>query len=179
MPVPFRDLRNEGDLGFAGYLRFVSEEDGRGIRGALFLVNARSEPVDFAFSRVDIPASFLWRTGEAKRHAVAGLAATLFQACPKTPSLLLALADEVHPRLFTEDLFVEIPLCRVAEGENVPFTADESMEALPNAVHLFWAGQAPGQDSPGRRLLESLLAKQLATEPFERTLRGIDEAFRE
>ncbi len=178
MPVPFRDLRNEGDLGFAGYLRFVSEEDGRGIRSALFLVNGRGEPVDFAFSRIDVPASFLWRTGEAKRHAVAGLAATLFQACPKTPALLLALADEVHPRLFTEDLIVGIPLCRVAEGENVPFAVSESMESLSNTVHLFWAGQPPTEDSSARRLLEALLARQLTTEPFERMLRGLEEAFR-
>src|SRR5215218_9578947 len=104
MAVPFRDLRQEDNTGLAGYLRFVGEENGRGIRAALFLVNARGKPIDFAFSRIDVPASFLWRAGEARRHAVASLAAILFQACPKAPALLLALADEVHPNLFTEDL---------------------------------------------------------------------------
>lgn len=179
MPVPFRDLRDEEGLGLAGYLRFVTEDDGRGIRGALFLVNARGEPVDFAFSRIDLPASFLWRAGEAKRQAVASLAAVLFQACPKTPSLLLALSHEVHPRVFTEDLLVEVPLCRITEGDNVPYPAGESMETLSDTVHLFWVGQVPDGEGPGRRLLEALHGRQLTIEPFERAARGIDEAFRE
>ena len=179
MPVPFQDLRNEDDLGWAAYLRFVSEEDGRGIRGALFLVNARGEPVEFAFSRIDVPASFLWRSGEARRHAVASLAVALFQACPKTPTILLALSEEVSPRLFTEDLSLDVPLCRVAEGENTPYAFGECIESLPNALYLVWSGQPPTEGSTPRRLLEALLGRQLITEPFERTLHGIDEAFRE
>jgi hypothetical protein len=178
MPVPFRDLRDEEGLGLAGYLRFVTEDDGRGIRGALFLVNARGEPVDFAFSRIDIPASFLWRAGEAKRQAVASLVAVLFQACPKTPSLLLALSDEVHPRVFTEDLLVEVPLCRIAEGHNAPYSAGESLETLSDTVHLFWVGEAPQADGIPRRLLEALHGHGLTVEPFERAALGIDEAFR-
>src|SRR5438093_236090 len=138
MPVPFRDVRDEEGLGLAGYLRFVTEENGRGVRGALFLVNARGEPVDFAFSRIDIPASFLWRAGEAKRHAVACLAAVLFQACSRIPSLLLALSGEVDPRLFTEYLIVDMPVCRVADAADVPYAAGESPETLANAIHLFW-----------------------------------------
>ena len=179
MPVPFRDLRDEDSLGLAGYLRFISEDDGRGVRGALFLVNARGEPVDFAFSRIDVPASFLWRAGEAKRHAIASLAAVLFHACPKAPSVLLALSDEVHPRLFTEDLVVEVPLCRVAEGDTVPYSVDESVDALSGRLHLFWVGQTPDGDSPARRVLSALQSRQLTTEPFERAAKGIDEAFRE
>ena len=179
MPVPFRDLRDEDSLGLAGYLRFISEENGRGIRGALFLVNARGEPVDFAFSRIDVPASFLWRAGEAKRHAVASLAAVLFHACPKAPSALLALSDEVHPRLFTEDLVVEVPLCRVAEGDNVPCAVDESVEALSSTLHLFWVGQTPDDNSMARRVLSALQSRQITTEPFERAAKGIEEAFRE
>ncbi len=179
MPVPFRDLRNEDDLGLAGYLRFVTEDDGRGIRGALFLVNARGEPVDFAFSRIDVPASFLWRAGEAKRQAVASLAAVLFQACPRIPSLLLALSDEVHPRVFTEDLLVEVPLCRITEGDNAPYSATESLETLSDTVHLFWAGQVPEGEGSARRLLDALHGRQLTIEPFDRAARGIDEAFHE
>lgn len=179
MPVPFRDLRDEDNLGTAGYLRFVSEDGGRGIRGALFLVNARGDPMDFAFSRIDVPASFLWRSGEAKRHAVASLAAVLFQACPKAPSLLLALSEEVHPRLFTEDLIVEVPLCRVAEGGSVPYAVVESVETLSSTLHLFWVGQTPDDNSTARRVLGALQSRQLTTEPFERAAKGIEEAFRE
>jgi hypothetical protein len=179
MPVPFRDLREEDKLGTAGYFRFVTEEGGHGVRGALFMVNARGEPLDFAFSRIDVPASFLWRAGEAKRHAVASLAAVLLRACPKPPAVLLSLAEEVHPRLFTEDIAVEVPVCRVAQGELAPFAAEESVEELTNTLHLFWVGQIPAEDSVARQVVEMLQSRQLITEPFERASRGLDEAFRE
>lgn len=179
MPVPFRDLRNEDALGLIGYLRFVGEENRRGIRGALFLINARGEPVDFAYSRIDVHASFLWRDGEAKRYAVASLTNVLFQACPKTPSLLMALADEVHPKLFTEDIHADVPICRVAGGADVERGPGEWPESLSDSIHLFWAGTAPERDSSAHRLLDLLIARQLIMEPFERLAIGIGEAFRE
>jgi hypothetical protein len=179
MPIPFRNLRDEDGLGLAGYLRLITEEKGRGIRGALFLVNARGEPVDFAFSRIDVPVSFLWRTGEAKRSAVASLVAALFQACPKVPSLLLARSAEVYPLLFTEDLVLEVPVCRVADGADAAPAISEASETLSNAIHLFWVGQPPEEGSPARRLLDALQARHIITEPFQRAARGIEEAFRE
>ena len=177
MAIPFRDLRSEEDLGLAGYLRFVPEAEGRGLRGALFLVNARGEPVDFAFSRVDVPASFLWRAGEAKRHAVAALTSALFQASPKNPNILLALADEVNTHLFTEDILVDIPLCRVANAEDIPHAVTESVETLSVTAHLFCVAQPPTEDSLARKLLACLQARQILTEPFERAARGLEEAF--
>src|SRR6266542_2301820 len=77
MAVPFRDLTEREELGLAGYLRFVDEPDARGIRAALFFVNGRGEPVEFSFSRIDVPASFLWRAGEARRQAITALAKSL------------------------------------------------------------------------------------------------------
>jgi hypothetical protein len=179
MPIPFRTLRDEDSLGLAGYLRLITEEKGRGIRGALFLVNARGEPVDFAFSRIDVSVSFLWRTGDAKRTAVVSLVAALFQACPKVPSLLLALSAEVHPLLFTEDLVLEVPICRVADGGDAAPAISEASESLSTAIHLFWVGQPPEEGSPARRLLDALQARHIITEPFQRAALGIEEAFRE
>ncbi len=179
MPIPFRDLREDDCLDLAGYLRFIGEEDGRGIRAALFLVNARGEPIDFAFSRMDVSASFLWRTGEAKRNAVSRLAATLFEACPRVPCLLLALSAEVHPRVFTEDLLVDVPVCRVADTEDVPRALSETAESLSGQVHLFWVAKPAEESSPARRLLDALQARQILTEPFDRAARGIEEAFRD
>jgi hypothetical protein len=110
MTVPFRDRAEYEDFGLAGYLRFVEEPDSKGIRGALFCVNSRGEPIDFSFTRIDVGASFLWRLGDARRHAVTALCKALFAACPKEPALLLSLAEEVSPRVFTEDIEVGAPL---------------------------------------------------------------------
>lgn len=177
MPVPFRDLTEDESLGLAGYFRFVEEPDARGIRAALFYVNSRGEPVNFSFSRIDIPASFLWRTGERRRRAVTELAKVLFNASVKIPTFLLVLAEEAPPRVFTEDLVVEVPLCRVAGDGTTVHASSESQELLAEAVHLFWVGEQPLPESPARRLLEALHSRKLLTEPFERAALGLEEAF--
>ena len=178
MPVPFRDLTGDAeDLGLAGYLRFIDEPGSRGVRGCLFCVNARGEPIDFSFSRVDAPASFLWRAGDTKRRSVTALTKALFEACSKTPTLLLTKADEAPVRVFEEDLTVRLPLCRVAGVDTDNHMPMDAIEPLSDAVHLFWIGDPPPTDSPARRLLEVLNGRGLATEPFERAAMGLDEVF--
>ncbi|MDP9340680.1 MAG: hypothetical protein M3Q23_00950 [Actinomycetota bacterium] len=176
MPIPFRDHGDVDDLGLAGYLRFVDEGAG-GLRGALFLVNGRGEPVEFCFSRVDVPASSLWRASEARRQAVRALCLPLFTACPREPLLLLARAEEVPPPVFAEDLEVLVPLCRVADGAAAAHAASEWAEELNDALHVFWVAAPPAPDSPVRVLLDALRGRGLMLEPFERAARGIDEAF--
>lgn len=178
MPVPFRNLTEDESLGLAGYLRFVEEPDARGIRAALFYVNSRGEPVNFSFSRIDMPASFLWRPGERRKRAVTELAKALFIASAKIPTFLLVLAEEAPPRVFMEDLVVEVPLCRVAGDGTTVHMSKESQEVLAEKVHLFWVGEQPLPESPARRLLEALHSRKLLIEPFERAAIGLEEAFK-
>ncbi len=177
LAVPFRDLTVEEDRGVAGYLRFIDEPDGKGIRGALFTVSSRAEPLDFSFTRIDVHSGFLWRAGEARRQAVTFLIKVLFQAASRTPDVILALADEVSPRVFTEDLEVGVPICRVVTTENAAQAVPEEEERLSDTVNLFWVNGRPPQDSPARNLIEVLNGRQLLTEPFERASAGIEEAF--
>lgn len=179
MAVPFRDLTDDEGLGLAGYLRFVVEPDAKGIRGALFCMNAMGQPVNFSFCRVDIPASVLWRPGQAKQNALIALTRSLFGASLKEPALLLTLAEEVSPRIFAEELEVLVPLCRVARQEPGVHASGESHESLDDSIHLWWVSPVPGPESPARRLLERLRARGLVTEPFDRAALGIDEAFRQ
>lgn len=177
MPVPFRDLTAGEDSGVAGYLRFIDEPDGKGIRGALFIVSSRAEPLDFSFSRIDVHSSFLWRAGEARRQAVTSLAKALFQAATRVPDLVLALAEEVPPRVFTDDLEVDVPLCRIATAEMMVQAGSEEEERLSDSLDLFWVHGRPAVDSAARGLIEALNGRQLLTEPFERASIGIEEAF--
>jgi hypothetical protein len=176
VPIPFRDHSDVDELGLVGYLRFVDQGEGE-LQGALFLVNGRGEPVDFCFSRAEIPASFLWRPGEARRQAVRALCASLFTACPREPQLLLARAEEVPPLVFIEDLEVLLPLCRVADGTGALHAAAESAEELSDVLHVFWVATPPGPNSPARKLLDALLGRGLALEPFDRAATGLAEAF--
>lgn len=177
MPIPFRDLRLEGGSALAGYMRFVDEDAGRGIRAALFTVNARGEPVDFTFTRVNTPVSFLWRPGEARRNAVAALSASLFATCIAAPALLLVRAEEVHPGVYAEDVLVEVPLGRVAVGASSVHGADDRLESLGDAIDVYWIGGAPPGESVARQLLDALSGRGLLLEPFDRAAQGLAEAF--
>jgi len=177
MPISFREFADNDALGLAGYLRFVDEPSARGIRAALFYVNERSEPVDFSFTRVDMPASFLWRASDKRRRAVTELAKALFNASPVTPTILLALADEIPPRVFTEDLAVSVPFCQIAREGTAARITNASQELLAEMGHLFWVNEQPARESQAARLLEALHGRQLLTEPFERAAIGLEEAF--
>jgi hypothetical protein len=177
LTVPFRDLTAGEDSGVAGYLRFIGEPDGKGIRGALFMVSSRGEPLDFSFTRIDVLSSFLWRAGESRRQAITSLTKALFQAATRAPTVILALADEVPPRVFTEDIEIGIPLCRVITSETAVQAASEEKERLSDSVDLFWVNGRPLPESPARSLIDALYGRHLLTEPFERASRGIQEVF--
>ncbi|MFN0071421.1 MAG: hypothetical protein ACKVVP_08045, partial [Chloroflexota bacterium] len=105
--------------------------------------------------------------------------ASLFEACPQVPDLIIAMSNEVHPRLFIEDIVVSVPVCRVSSAEDTQYADGESPEMLSPTVHLFWVSQPPAGDSPARRVLDTLHARQLTVEPFERAAQGLKEAFLE
>lgn len=92
MPIPFRDANELEDLGTAGYLKIKQMPDVSGYLGALFLTNARGEPIEFTYNRIKTPHTFLWRNDDIRRHAARKLTASLLSLCPKIPRLLLCLA---------------------------------------------------------------------------------------
>ena len=177
LPIPFRDLTEGEDSGVAGYLKFIDEPDGKGIRGALFIVSSRGEPLDFSFSRIDVHNDFLWRAGEARRQAITSLTKALFQATTNVPNVILALADEVPPRVFTEDLEVGVPLCRIITTEMAVQASSEEEERISDSVNLFWINGRPPLESPARSFMDAMNGRQLLTEPFDRALIGMEEAF--
>lgn len=181
MPIAFRDRDELESLGAAGFLRFLPAEGGGGYLGALFLVDARSEPVEFSYNRIDVPQRFLWRAQDLRRHVARRLAASLFEICPRVPSVLLCRADEVEAELFTDELEVAIPVARVAGADAlVGQAAAEAREVMAGEapVQVFWVGRQPHEDEPARRLVAHLAARGLLLEPFERAAFGLREVYR-
>lgn len=86
------------------------------------------------------------------------------------------LASEVPPRLFLDDLLVELPACRVG-GESSIHAADEVLERIDDLQHLFWIGPQSEPNNRARILIDSLRARDLLTEPFERAALGLSEAY--
>ena len=179
MPVPFRDLTESDSPGFAGFLRFKEEVSGKGMQGAFFLVSSRGDPLDFIFTRINVHNSFLWHEGDARRNAVAAIIKALFQGSNKTPDLILALAEEVPPQVFADDIRVDIPLCRISASDTPVQALSEDFESLSETINLIWVSPRPDQESDTRRLLEALSQRQILLEPFERAIVGLEEVFGE
>jgi len=180
VPVPFRDADDVEELGAAAYLTLRPAAGSSGYVGALFLVNARGEPLEFAYNRVETPDTFLWRVLDLRRHAQRKLTASLLSTCARTPRLLLCQADEVPSELFCQDLRLEIPVGRVGDPlKATPYSGVEAEERVeqPAPLHLFWFPAAPADESGERRLLDRLRAHGLLLEPFERAALGLREVF--
>ena len=151
-----------------------------GYRGALFQINARGEPVEFTYNRVETPNSFLWRPADVRRAALRRLTASLLAACPKMPRVLFALAAEVPSELFTQDLQADLPVCRVAPGlATAGFSTLEVAEMVDQSepLHLFWFPVPPLAGTPERALTDHLTAHGLLLEPFERAAVGLAEVY--
>jgi hypothetical protein len=180
MPIPYRDADDLEELGTVAYLKIEPVPGGAGYLGALFLINARGEPIEFTYNRIDTPQTFLWRQEDLQRHASRKLTASLFSLCPRTPRLLLCLAKEVGSELFCQDIQVSLPVCRIAPAnETVPASDEETRDTLNTSelLQVFWFPGKPAEDAIELRLLNLLAARGLLLEPFERAATGLHEVY--
>lgn len=179
MPIPYHDTDELEELGAAAFLVVEPAPAGgagAGYVGALFLVNARGEPLEFAYNRVQTPGTFLWRQADLRRHAERRLAASLLAVCERTPRLLLCRAEQVSAELFEQDLRVEVPVGRVASPPRVDPTTGEVFDPPPRP-QLSWQPAPPADGTPERRLVDWLARRGLLLEPFERAALGLREAY--
>jgi hypothetical protein len=180
VPIPFRDAADVEDLGTAVFLKIEAVRGGSGYAGALFVVNARGEPVEFAYNRIETPETFLWRDLDLRRLATRKLTASLLTICGRAPRLLFCLADEAGSELFCQDLQLSIPVGRIGAAlKATSYAAVETEEVVdePQPLHLFWFPEPPAADSPERRLFERLRDHGLLLEPFERAAVGLREVY--
>lgn len=181
MPIPYRDADDLDELGTVGYLKIESAVGGSAYLGGLFLLNARGEPVEFTYNRIDTPHTFLWRQDDLRRHAARKLTASLFSLCPRTPRLLLCLAKEVGSELFCQDMQISIPVCRIALASEATSSSDVETKDIIHAsepVQVFWFPGKPAEDAIELRLLHFLASHGLLLEPFERASIGLREVYR-
>jgi hypothetical protein len=180
VPIPYRDADDLNELGTAGYLKIEPSSAGSGYLGALFLINARGEPIEFTYNRIETPHTFLWRQADIRRHAERKLTASLLLVCPRTPRVLLCLAEEVGSELFCQDIQLSIPICRIAPAMRATaFSGQETQEATDASepMHLIWFPGSPQHDSIERRLLHELTSHGLLVEPFDRAAIGLKEVY--
>jgi len=182
MPVEFSDAEDVDELGTAGFMR-IEEFSEQGVyRGAVFVVNARGEPLEFTYNSVQVPNSFLWRSSDIRRHATRRIATSMFQTCQSRPKFIICLGKEVDHDVFCRDLHLAIPVCRIVPAlETVGRDTSEQVEAISGDAPLnaFWHPEKPLVGSTESRLFSRLAASGLLLEPFERIARGLAEVYRD
>ncbi|PIX22719.1 MAG: hypothetical protein COZ69_10350 [Deltaproteobacteria bacterium CG_4_8_14_3_um_filter_45_9] len=180
MSIPYRDADELNDLGIAGYLKIQPLQETSGYLAALFLINARGEPIEFTYNRIETPNTFLWRQDDIRRHATRKLTASILSLCPKMPRLILCLAEEIGSELFTQDIQVSVPVCRISPAiKAISYSTIEIQDKIETGdpMNLFWYPGKPQDDSIEVKLLHELTGRGLITEPFERALIGLREVY--
>lgn len=187
MPIAFHDAEDVEELGHALFLHVapVGESEWR---GALLFLNARGEPLEFVYNRIELLSGVLWRPADRERAAIRRLALTLFSASTLSPTLLLCRASSVPPHLLGAggQIELEIPVGRIATAqEAVGYAGAEAQQSIsaPDAdedteaeAHLFWSPAPQGQAA---ELFARLAERGLLLEPFERAALGLSEVYGE
>src|SRR6266508_1278774 len=177
MPIPFTDVDDSDDLGSAGFLKLHRSSDYGCCLGALFVVGARGEPLEFGYNRVRVPQPYLWRQADLQRHTDRRLITSLLSVCSQRPRLLLCMASEVSTELFSQDLRVEVPVARVAVHPRVDLETGEVMEEEDARPEVAWQPGPPEDGSVERQLFEHLAVHGLLVEPFDRAAVGLQEVY--
>jgi len=154
--IPFRSASDE-DSRAAAFLRVIRSATG-GYDGALFVMNAKGEPLEFVYSGIETPSTLLWRRRDLGRRAARELTAALFDAATSRPLIIFAKADEVEPGFFVQEVETPVATCRVArQMASVSTNADEHGQDIDaEGLHLLWSSGSPEEGSQERALVESL-----------------------
>jgi hypothetical protein len=181
MPIPFSDVDDGDGLGSAGFLKLELSSDNACCLGALFVISARGEPLEFGYNRVRVPQPYLWRPADLRRYAERRLTTSLLSVCSHQPRLLLCLVSEIDSELFGQDLHVELPIARIGVAgsvyRQVETETGEVLEEEQAPLHVAWQPAPPENGSPERRLFEHLATHNLLLEPFERAVVGLHEVY--
>ena len=176
MPIAFHDDESVNRLGFAAFLHL--ELDDEAAYGALLFLNARGEPQEFVFNRLELLNASLWRARDRAAGAARRLCASLFPTATLTPQFLLFSPGTVPPTLFGGEggIQLDIPagaIWRADEDDPEGLeTFDGNGEVL--RARILWS---PG--APSGELLPLLVKRGLLIEPFERAAAGLREVYAE
>lgn len=175
MRVRYRDQDEIDDLGNAAFLRIGRIANPNGYVGGLLTVNARGEPLEFTYNRIETPPSTLWRASELRRTAVKQLAVSLLEKLSKPVEVVLCLARQSMVDLFRLDIELAAPICIVP---GLPEISDSDGDVPRQAIEVLnWLPEEPSSTSVPHRLVAELERRGLLLEPFERTSAGLREVF--
>jgi hypothetical protein len=167
MPIPYHRAPRAAREGCAAFLDIVRLSSSRTFYGALLILDARGEPLEFVYNSLAAPAGFLWPERQVAEAATMALAHSLFDACRKAPDLLVCLARLAPAEYCRRELAPSIPLLVVTPPAG----------AVPEG--RVWANEPPNAGMPAHVLFQSLADRGFILEPFSRIAAGLREVYPE
>ncbi len=174
MPIPFQDDESVQKLGFAAFLHV--EFDGDAAYGALLFLNARGEPQEFVFNRLELLNSVLWRAPDRIAGATRRLCASLFPTATLTPQFLLFSPTLIPPQLFGGEAGIHMSLPAGAVWSCEP-DEPESIETFDGEGEASWVRVVWSPQPPAGELFALLAQRGLLLEPFNRVAAGLREVY--
>jgi hypothetical protein len=165
MPLPYHRPSRSLTEGCAAFLDILKAPNGQQFHGALLVVDGRGEPLEFVYNSVDAPAGFLWPEPRVAEAATLALTRSLFEACVRTPDLLVALARLAPIEVCRRELAPAIPFLLVAPPEG----------GLPESY--VWVNDPPGPSMRADAVFQSLQERGFLLEPFSRIAAGLSEIY--
>ncbi len=165
MPLPYHRPRRADSEGGAAFLQVVSSRSDGTFYGGLLVLDARGEPVEFVYTSIKAPGGFLWPETRVSESATLALAHSLFDACVKSPDLLIAPVTLASPEFCLREVAVAIPFVLIEFGEG----------ELP--ATLRWVNEPPGAGMRAESILQSLAERRFLVEPFSRISAGLREVY--
>ena len=163
--TPDRIISDNGDS--IGWLRFVPDYSGRGVRAGLLQTSVEGAPLGFSFVRTDL-------TSDGEQGTVPQLAGSLIRSAMSKPRLLLAVVEEGLTEVF-DGLGIGLPLCCIPLHSL--FQAGAVTERHTELIfqQLQWVNEPPA--SATEAALVELMGQNNPFEPLDRTARGLTVAF--
>ena len=157
----------------AAWLRFVDDDGGTGVRGALFQTSGNGEPLGFYLTRVELGTPVPAQRRDSRRRAREELVGSLLRSAFPAPVLMLCLAGEAPAEAFTGDGRAGLPVGRIGPAAD----STDAGPARGNHQQTFWVGDAPRAGSPARRLVDELMDRDDPLEPLNRAAAALSLAF--
>lgn len=165
MPIPYRQTPKSSSPQCAAFLEVIWVQEKQTFYGAMLLIDAKGQPLEFVHNSLTAPSGFLWPADQVRSIGIAELSHSLFKACSLDPLILLSRGTIGTP-----------DYCKSVIAPAIPF-AQIVREDVHKIDSLNWINGQPTAGSAEYMLSEDLRSNGFVTEPFNRARIGLEEMY--
>lgn len=167
MPIPYRHPPKTSSHQCAAFLEVVWVQEKHTFYGALLLIDAKGQPLEFIHNTLTAPSGFLWPADQVRSIGIAELCHSLFKACSLEPLILLSTSNIGTPEYCKSVIAPAIPFAQIVRAD------------VHKIFSINWINGQPTSGSTAYMLMEDLRSNGFISEPFNRLHNGLAEMYPE